>query len=83
MKAWITYDYLQVKEVDGDGDEIDTCAFEHGMPVEVLAILPPSYVSYKGAWMQGMFVVRNSMNQEYLFNGSFITFINPNEKEIN
>ncbi|MBK5492582.1 hypothetical protein [Bacillus sp. TH13] len=83
LKAWITYEYLHIQEFDRDGGELDSMSFEEGEPVEVLCWLPPSYVSYKNAWRHGLFLVRNKENQEYIFDGQFISFINPNTEELN
>lgn len=83
MNAWITYEFLHTVELDGDGEEIDSYSFEYGTPVEVLCWLTPSYVSHKFAWQYGLFLVRNERGQISPFDGQFITFLNPNKKEIN
>ncbi|MDA1658855.1 hypothetical protein PDK35_02545 [Bacillus cereus group sp. TH153LC] len=83
LKAWVTYKDSTVKHfgVDDSLDSVET--WEQYSEVTVLSVYPPSFIARGEMWGRGLFVVMNSEGDVCGFDGHFISFINPNTKELN
>ncbi|MCU5455252.1 hypothetical protein OCA97_14740 [Bacillus cereus] len=82
LKAWVTYEYLCITEEWADGS-FEISEFNQGDELNIIAIIPPSLAKEGNMYSKGCFVVKHPKGAVTAFDGSFISFINPNTKELN